>query len=171
MVEAVHQRLAEEGIVEVADLFVGDAGAGVVDLENQAIRVLGLMVDNQRNLAAGGGDNGVMHQQRDHFAKRVGVADIVLLDVQLEMFEQRQPLLIEGRQGLQQQLVDHCRWVERFARRLPVPVSSRVSRVMLSIKPSTEADSAVNWPSSACCCCSSGRSRRRSTRSCIWRTG
>ncbi len=50
MVEAVHQRLAEERIVEVADLFVGDAGAGVVDLENQAIRVLGLMVDNREIL-------------------------------------------------------------------------------------------------------------------------
>ena len=68
MIKAIHQRLAEERIVEVTDFLVGNTRAGIIDVEHQAIGVLGFMINHQRNLAAGGSDNRVMHQQRDHLA-------------------------------------------------------------------------------------------------------
>ncbi|MOA57403.1 hypothetical protein D3C78_1815730 [compost metagenome] len=63
MIKAVHQRLAEERVIQVADFFVGNARTGVIDMEYQAIGVIRFMIDNQRNLATGSSDNGVMHQQ------------------------------------------------------------------------------------------------------------
>ncbi|MNV36607.1 hypothetical protein D3C71_1280910 [compost metagenome] len=87
MIKTIHQRLAEERIVEVTDFLVGNTRAGIIDAEHQAIGVLGFMINHQRNLAAGGSDNRVMHQQRDHLAQCVSVTDVLLLDIKLEMIE------------------------------------------------------------------------------------
>ncbi|MNE63063.1 hypothetical protein D3C80_1583900 [compost metagenome] len=47
MIKAIHQRLAEERIVQVADFFVGNARAGVIDMKYQAILVFRFMIDHQ----------------------------------------------------------------------------------------------------------------------------
>ncbi|MNH32354.1 hypothetical protein D3C79_927910 [compost metagenome] len=70
-------------------------------MKYQAILMFRLMIDHQRDLAVGGSDDGVVHQQREHLAQRIGVTDILLFDVKIDVVEQRQTFLIDGRQGLQ----------------------------------------------------------------------